>query len=398
MEQVIMRKARETGQTVNNMLVILMAVTCGLVVANIYYNQPLLLQMAGTFGVNEQQISVIATITQVGYTLGLLFIVPLGDKTERRKLILFKLAGAAVFMAMAAMATNYWTMVVASLLIGFFSAVPQLLLPMAASLAPDATRGKIVGKVMSGLLVGILLSRTLSGFIGAHFGWPAVFYSGSIAMVILWMVLALKLPQNPPSFEGSYGSLMRSLGTLTKELPALRQTAYTGFFMFGAFSIFWTTLVFLLEGAPFYYKSDMVGLFGLIGTCGALAAPLAGKSADTKGPQFAIRLGIIGALLAFVIMGFSASSLTGLIIGVILLDIGMQVTHISNQSKVFALRPAARSRLNTIYISSAFAGGSIGSLLGAQAWNYWQWTGVSMLGAAFILCAGIINLKKQQTT
>lgn len=390
-----MSKARQAGTTVNNMLVVLMAVTCGLVVANIYYNQPLLLQMAASFKVNEQQISVIATITQVGYTLGLLFIVPLGDKTERKKLILLKLAGAALFMGMAAMAVNYWMMLVASLLIGFFSAVPQLLLPMAASLAPDATRGKIVGRVMSGLLVGILLSRTLSGVIGAHYGWQAVFYSGAVVMVLLWIVLALKLPQNPPSFEGSYGSLMRSLTTLTKTLPALRQAAYTGFFMFGAFSIFWTTLVFLLEGAPFHYKSDMVGLFGLIGTCGALAAPIAGKSADSKGPQYAIRLGIIGALLAFVIMGFSAGSLIGLIIGVILLDIGMQVTHISNQSKVFALVPAARSRLNTIYISSAFAGGSVGSLLGAQAWSYGHWTGVCILGAVFISSAALINLKKR---
>lgn len=375
-----------------------MAVTCGLVVANIYYNQPLLLQMAASFGVNDQQISWIATITQVGYTLGLLFVVPLGDKTERKKLILVKLAGAAFFMGVAAMATHYWTMLIASLLIGFFSAVPQLLLPMAATLAPDATRGKIVGKVMSGLLIGILLSRTLSGFIGAHFGWQAVFYAGAVAMVILWVVLALKLPENPPSFEGSYGSLMRSLGTLSKELPTLRQSAFIGFFMFGAFSIFWTTLVFLLEGAPFFYKSDMVGLFGLIGACGALAAPLAGKSADTKGPDFTIRLGIIGALLAFIIMGFSAGSLIGLIIGVILLDIGMQITHISNQSKIFALRPEARSRLNTIYISSSFAGGSIGSLLGAQAWNYWHWIGVTAVGALFITCAAIIHLKKQPTT
>lgn len=390
-----MSKTRQAGTTVNNMLVVLMAVTCGLVVANIYYNQPLLLQMAASFKVNEQQISVIATITQVGYTLGLLFIVPLGDKTERKKLILLKLAGAAVFMAMAAMAVNYWMMLIASLLIGFFSAVPQLLLPMAASLAPDATRGKIVGRVMSGLLVGILLSRTLSGVIGAHYGWQAVFYAGAVVMVLLWIVLALKLPQNPPSFEGSYGSLMRSLATLTKKLPALRQAAFTGFFMFGAFSIFWTTLVFLLEGAPFHYKSDMVGLFGLIGTCGALAAPMAGKSADSKGPQYAIRLGIIGALAAFVIMAFSAGSLFGLIIGVILLDIGMQVTHISNQSKVFALVPSARSRLNTIYISSAFAGGSVGSLLGAQAWSYGHWTGVCILGAVFITSAALINLKKR---
>lgn len=380
----------------NSTLVLLMAVTCGMVVANIYYNQPLLLMIAETFRVSEEKVSVIATITQVGYTLGLFFVVPLGDKTERRKLILWKLAGAVGSMLMAAVAVNYYMMVAASLLIGFFSAVPQLLLPMAATLAPDEARGKIVGKVMSGLLIGILLSRTLSGLIGAHLGWRAVFLIGAVIMIILLMVLYRKLPLDPPVFTGSYGSLMQSLFSLVKNFPPLRQAAMTSFLMFGAFSIFWTTLVFLLEGAPFFYKSDAVGMFGLIGACGALAAPMAGKSADRKGPQFAIRLGIIATLVSFVIMGVSAASLAGLIAGVILLDIGMQVTHISNQSKVFALLPAARSRLNTVYMSSAFSGGAIGSLLGAQVWSHWHWTGVCFLGGTFVMIALLLNLLQQK--
>ncbi len=386
------------GNAMNSTLVLLMALTCGMVVANIYYNQPLLLQLAEAFHVSESRISAIATITQAGYTLGLLFIVPLGDKTERKKLILLKLAGAAICMLVAAVAANYYMMLVASLFIGFFSAVPQLLLPMAATLAPSATRGKIVGRVMSGLLIGILLSRTLSGLMGAHFGWRAVFFFGATMMILLSVTLAMMLPADPPTFTGSYSHLMRSLGTLLRELPPLRQAALTGFFMFGAFSIFWTTLVFLLEGPPFHYKSDMVGMFGLIGACGALAAPLAGKSTDARGPQFTILAGITAALAAYGIMGFSGASLTGLIAGVILLDIGMQVTHISNQSKVFALRPEARSRLNTIYISGSFAGGSIGSWMGAQVWSSWHWTGVCILGAAFIAAALLINLKKRNNT
>ncbi|HYK76002.1 MAG TPA: MFS transporter [Daejeonella sp.] len=386
-------KAELKNNTLSSTLVLLMAATCGLVVANIYYNQPLLLQMAETFGVSEKQISVVATITQVGYTLGLLFIVPLGDKAERRKLILIKLACASICMLLAALSPNYYTMVAASLFSGFFSAVPQLLLPMAATMAPDAQRGKIVGKVMSGLLIGILLSRTLSGFIGAHAGWRAVFFVGAAVMVLLLFLLAIKLPLHPPSFEGSYNNLMRSLGTLIKQFPSLRQSALTGFFMFGAFSTFWTTFVFLLEGAPFFYKSDMVGLFGLIGACGALAAPLAGKSVDKKGPKFTIKLGIVIALISFAVMGFSATSIAGLILGVILLDVGMQVAHISNQSKIFALLPEARSRINTVYMTSAFAGGSMGSLLAALVWSQYQWVGVCLLGAGFILSALLTNLR-----
>ncbi|SJZ56729.1 Predicted arabinose efflux permease, MFS family [Chitinophaga eiseniae] len=398
MENVMTLPIKRKGSGITNALVVLMAVTCGMVVANIYYNQPLLLMMANTFGISESKVSVIATITQVGYTLGLLLIVPLGDKTERRKLILWKLAGATVCMWLAAASVNYYMMVGASLFIGFFSAVPQLLLPMAATLAPDEARGRIVGKVMSGLLIGILLSRTLSGIIGAHWGWRAVFLLGGGIMAVLLVVLYRMLPSDPPSFEGSYGSLMKSLVSMVKTYSPLRQAALTSFLTFGAFSVFWTTLVFLLEGSPFHYKSDMVGLFGLIGACGALAAPAAGKSADSRGPQFTLRLGVMAMLAAFVIMGFSAASLTGLIIGVVLLDVGQQVAHISNQSKVFALLPAARSRLNTVYMTSAFSGGALGSLLGAQVWSHWHWTGVCFLGGTFVLAALLLNFQQRNNT
>ncbi|WP_205764420.1 MFS transporter [Arenibacter sp. 6A1] len=394
MQKVAQIDASASSSNLSGMLILLMAVTCGVVVANIYYNQPLLIQIAETFGVSEQRVSWIATITQVGYTLGLFFVVPLGDKVERKKLILIKLVGAALALFAAAMAGNFYVLLAASLYIGFFSAVPQLLLPMAASLANDKNRGKVLGQVMSGLLVGILLSRTLSGFMGAAFGWRTVFYFGTLVMILLMALLYWKLPKNEPEFLGSYGGLMRSMLGYIKELPVLRTAAVTGFFMFGAFSIFWTTLVFLLEGKPFFYESDMVGLFGLIGTCGALAAPMAGKWIDKKGAQFAIRIGIFAVFLAFVVMDFSATSLLGLILGVVLLDIGLQVTHVSNQSKVFALVPEARSRLNTIYISASFAGGSIGSLMGAMAWTYWHWTGVCVLGAIFVAIALVINLRK----
>ncbi|MBD2715844.1 MFS transporter [Hymenobacter sp. BT646] len=372
-------------------LVWLMAITCGLVVANIYYNQPLLAEIGRTFGLTESRVSLAATITQVGYTVGLLFVVPLGDKRERKSLILALLLCAAVCMAGAAYAPTFGWLVAASLLIGVFSAVPQLLIPMAASLASDAERGRVVGKVMSGLLIGILLSRTISGYVGLHFGWRTMFWVGAGLMVLLTGVLARMLPRNQPTFTGSYASLLGSLGTLTKQLPVLRRSALVGACMFGGFSAFWTTLVFFLESDAYHYHSDVAGLFGLIGASGAFAASFAGKSADRKGADYALNLGILLFLGAYVLLGFTGYYLLGLIVGVIILDVGQQMTHISNQTRIFALLPEARSRLNTVYMTSCFIGGSAGSLLGGLAWDHFQWYGVCGVGLALVSLAYLAN-------
>ncbi|MCB2379939.1 MFS transporter [Hymenobacter sp. BT635] len=372
-------------------LVWLMAVACGLVVANIYYNQPLLADIGRTFRLSDSRASLVATLTQVGYTLGLFFVVPLGDKLERKRLILMLLVLAAGAMAAAALAPSFALLVGASLLIGIFSAVPQLLVPMAAHLASDDDRGRVVGKIMSGLLIGILLSRTLSGYIGAHGGWRLVFGMGSGAMLVLALILAFRLPKDQPDFAGTYGSLMKSLATLTRTLPSLRKSALTGGFLFASFSVFWTTLVFFLEGSPYFYKSDVAGFFGLIGALGALAAPLAGKSADTRGPAYAINIGIVMSLGAYLVLALGGYYLVGLVVGVIVLDIGVQVTHISNQSRIFSLVPAARSRLNTIYMTVYFIGGSVGSLAGGTAWAHYQWPGVCAVGLFFVVAAYLVN-------
>ncbi|SHM08176.1 MFS transporter [Hymenobacter psychrotolerans] len=368
-----------------------MAITCGLVVANIYYNQPLLAEIGRTFGLTESRVSLAATITQVGYTVGLLFVVPLGDKRERKSLILVLLLCAAVCMAGAAYAPTFGWLVAASLLIGVFSAVPQLLIPMAASLASDAERGRVVGKVMSGLLIGILLSRTISGYVGLHFGWRTMFWVGAVLMLLLTGVLARMLPRNEPQFAGSYGSLLASLGTLTKELPVLRRSALVGACMFGAFSAFWTTLVFFLESDTYRYHADVAGLFGLIGASGAFAASFAGKSADQKGPDYALTLGILLFLGAYVLLAFGGYYLLGLIVGVVILDVGQQMTHISNQTRIFSLRPEARSRLNTVYMTACFIGASLGSLLGGFAWDHFQWLGVCAVGLALVVLAYLAN-------
>lgn len=381
------------SRSISTSLTMLMAVTCGLVVANIYYNQPLLAEIGRTFKVPDSTVSLLATMTQVGYTIGLLFAVPLGDKMERKKLILVMLSLAFLSMLGAAVAPDFQLILVAGLFTGIFSAVPQLLLPMAAQLAGDHERGKVVGKVMSGLLIGILLSRTISGYVGAHFGWRIMFGSGAAIMVLLSAALWRYLPHSQPTYQGSYASLMRSLVTLARTLRPLRKSALTGCFMFAAFSVFWTTLVFFLEGAPYHYGSDMVGLFGLIGACGALAAPLAGKSADKRGPQFTIRLGIFAVLFSYVLLAAAGTYLWVLIIAVIILDIGMQTTHISNQSRIFALLPEARSRINTVYMTSAFIGGSLGSVAGSLAWTAGGWLAVCGVALAFVLVAYVVTAK-----
>ncbi|MGI4823489.1 MAG: MFS transporter [Janthinobacterium lividum] len=379
--------AKPAATQLDAALVWLMALTCGLVVANIYYNQPLLAAIGRTFHIPDSQASLVATATQVGYTLGMLLVVPLGDMLERKNLMLWMLLGAAICLGAAAFAPSFLLLAVASVLLGICSSVPQLLLPMAASLAPEADRGRIVGRIMSGLLIGILLSRTVSGYVGAHLGWRTVFEGAAALMLALAGLLAWRLPRDRPSFQGTYASLMQSLITLIRELPPLRRSALVGAGIFAAFSVFWTTLAFYLEGPAYHYGSDVAGFFGLVGAVGALAAPLAGKAADTKGPRFAITVGILLALASFVLLGVGGGYLAGLVLGVILLDVGVQSAHISNQTLVFSLRPEARSRLNTVYMTGYFTGGSLGSVVGGLAWTHYGWPGVCAVGALFVALA-----------
>jgi predicted MFS family arabinose efflux permease len=244
---------------------------------------------------------------------------------------------------------------------------------------------------MSGLLIGILLSRTASGYVGAHLGWRTVFEGAAALMLALAALLAWRLPQDQPTFTGTYTSLMQSLGTLVRELPPLRRSALVGASIFAGFSVFWTTLAFYLESPAYHYGSDVAGFFGLIGAVGALAAPLAGSLADKHGPRYAITVGIVLSLASYVLLGLTGSWLIGLVVGVILLDVGVQSTHISNQTLVFSLRPEARSRLNTVYMTGYFTGGSLGSVIGGLAWTHFGWPGVCAVGAAFVALALAIH-------
>ncbi|MDB5142208.1 MAG: transporter [Mucilaginibacter sp.] len=368
-----------------------MAIATGLIVANLYYNQPLLDDMARTYHVSNSKIGQVAMLTQLGYASGMLFIAPLADMLRRKRLIMFCLALAVLSLLLTAMAPGANLLIISSFLVGIFSLVPQLLVPMTAHLAKPKERGSKIGFVMSGLLLGILLSRTISGFVGAHFGWRAVFYIAAGVMVIIWLLLFFLLPEVEPEYKGTYKALMRSLITLIKKEPALRVASIRGALCFACFSVFWTTLIFLLR-ANFNKGSDIAGLFGLVGAFGALAAGLMGKLSDKMDAYKLSTYTLLLIVGSFVIFFFSGNSIAGLIIGVIVLDMGVQATHISNQSLIFALQPEARNRINTVYMVAYFVGGGIGTYLASVAWGYDKWTGVCIVGTTLALMAVVVHL------
>ncbi len=366
-------------------LVWFMAAASGATAANLYYNQPLLGDIGRELNASGGALGLVPTLTQVGYAAGMLFIVPLGDSLERRRVIVTMSALVTLALVGVALAPTLPLLVLASFAVGATTVIPQLLVPFAAHLAPAAQRGRVVGTVMSGLLIGILLSRTAAGFVGTHLGWRTMFWLAAGLMLALGVVLRFVLPSQPPMAELPYPALLRSMGHLGRTEPVLRLHALLGALTFGAFSVFWSTLALYLQSLPEHYGPQVAGLFGAVGVVGALVAPLVGRYADERGDRRINALAIAVLLLSFVVMWPLGHWLWGMAVGVVLLDMGTQANQISNQARVYALKPEARSRLNTLYMVTYFAGGAAGSWLGTTAWTHAGWTGVCAAGAA--LCA-----------
>ncbi len=364
-----------------------MAAASGVAAANLYYNQPLLGDIGRELGATGSGLGWVPTLTQVGYAAGMLLIVPLGDSHERRRVIVLMSALVSLAMVGAALAPSLPWMAAASFAVGITTVVPQLLVPFAAHLAPALERGRVVGTVMSGLLIGILLSRTAAGFIGTHLGWRAMFWIGAALMLLLAVVLRLALPSQPAVAHMSYPALLHSLGGLVRDEPVLRLHSLLGALTFGSFGAFWATLALYLQSLPEHYGPQTAGLFGVVGVVGAAAAPLVGRYADKRGDRKLNALAIGVLLGSFIVLGLLGRRLWGIALGVILLDLGAQSNHISNQTRVFALRPEARSRFNTLYMVSYFVGGAAGSWLGTAAWVRFGWTGVCLVGAGLSLVA-----------
>jgi predicted MFS family arabinose efflux permease len=372
----------ELGGGMSRKLVLLLATACGASVANLYYAQPLLHTLAGSLHVSEGTAGLLITISQVGFVLGLVLLVPLGDLRERRGLITGTMLVTAAGMAAAASAPTFAVFGGALAIVGLTTVVAQIIVPMSSSLALEHERGQVVGTVMSGLLIGILLARTVSGLIASAFGWRVVFYFGAAAMLVMSATLRRALPRVPPTTDTTYGGLLRSIVGLVRHEPVLRQRMLLGALCFGCFSVLWTSLSFLLSGAPYHYGNAVIGLFGLAGVAGAAAASVTGRLADRGRGAHATTAAILFLLVSWAILAAGKSSVLLLIAGIAVLDLGAQGLHISNQSAIYALAPEARSRLTTAYMVAYFLGGAVLSALTSSLYGSDGWTGVCVLGAA----------------
>lgn len=369
-----------------------LAIVAGASVANLYYNQPLLGLISGDLGVSEFQTNLMAMITQMGYALGLLFIVPLGDLYRRKRIILTNFGLLVIALLTIASATSIYLIWAASLLNGICSMIPQIFVPIASQFSRPEHKGRNVGIVISGLLTGILASRVVSGFMGEVLGWRAMYYIAAGLMVVCAVVVLRVLPDIRPTFSGRYSQLMGSLFSLVRNYPALRVYALRSGLAFGSFLALWSCLAFKMAGAPFYAGSDVVGYLGLCGIAGALTASTVGKYVKKVGVRRfnLVRCALI--LLAWICVSADGNSYAGLVAGVLLIDIGMQCIQLSNQTSIFELCPSASNRVNTIFMTTYFAGGSLGTLLAGTCWEQAEWMGVTAVGMALTLCSLAITL------
>ncbi|EAA5641432.1 MFS transporter [Salmonella enterica subsp. enterica serovar Javiana] len=366
-------------------LIVLMSVATGLAVASNYYAQPLLDTIAHHFSLTASSAGFIVTAAQLGYAAGLLFLVPLGDMFKRRTLIVSMTLLAAGGMLITASSQSLSMMILGTALTGLFSVVAQILVPLAATLATPATRGKVVGTIMSGLLLGILLARTVAGLLANLGGWRTVFWVASALMALMAVALWRGLPKLKSDTHLNYPQLLGSVFSLFIHDKLLRTRALLGCLTFANFSILWTSMAFLLAAPPFSYSEGMIGLFGLAGAAGALGARPAGGFADKGKSHLTTTFGLLLLLLSWLAIWLGHTSVLALIIGILVLDLTVQGVHITNQTVIYRLHPDARNRLTAGYMTSYFIGGAAGSLISASAWQHAGWAGVCLAGVTVAL-------------
>jgi predicted MFS family arabinose efflux permease len=379
-------------------LVLLMAVSVGAGVANIWYIQPLLNQVGAAFGISAAAAGLLVTVTQAGYVLGIVLIVPLGDLLERRALITGLMVATSVAAIACAVSPTIGTLYAALALLGVTACVAQVLIPLASHLAGPQERGQVVGMVMSGLLVGILLARTASGLIAEVGGWRSVYVVAAVVMAVLALVLWRMLPKVEPTADVDYRRLLGSVVALIREQPILRQRMAIGFLLMAGFSALWTTMTLLLGADPYDYSEGVIGLFGLAGVAGALIAPQAGRLADRGHGRLALTVFLALLVAAWALVALGSTSVVALIAGIVVFDFGVQGAHINNQSTIYALVPEARSRLTTAYMAAYFLGGTTGSLLGSAAYDLGGWADVCWLGVILSGLALVLWAATQRVT
>lgn len=372
-----------TQPRISSTLVVLMAVAIGVIVANLYYLQPLLHQVRSGFHVSTSSTSLLITLVQVGYVIGLFFILPLGDMFVRRNLIVTIFFVAAVAMAGASFVHSFVFFATITVVIGLSSVAGQIIIPFGADLAPDDQRGRVVGRLMTGLLGGILLSRSLAGFVSEAIGWRGVYRVSAGLLVIMAVVMYIALPQERSRDRFEYRHLATSGITMMRESSQLRRRGWFGATAFGAFSVLWSTLAFQLSGAPFHYSSGVIGLFGLFGLAGITAANVTGRLADQGRTAIATTGAAILIAAGFAVLFVGHHNVWLIAAGVVILDAGAQGIHVSNQSIIYAIAPSQRSTINSIYMVCFFTGASVGSLASGFAYAHYGWNGTCTVGGFF---------------
>lgn len=392
----------------------LLGLACAIGVSTIYFNQPLLVDMGRTYGEPSGHVMFVSGATQVGYALGLLLFVPLGDLLERRSLMMRMYAAVIVALLLVSMAPSLAWLIAGSVLLGIVAAVTHIVLPIAPDMVPDEERGRAIGTVMMGLLLGILLARTFAGwvsraatillyqhgktgFLWLTDGWRFVFAIAAIGNLAFLLLLRRVMPKLPPKQHMRYGEAMRSLWTLFRTQPLLRESSAIGALVFASFSCFWTTLAFLLS-SHYGWGAGVAGSFGLVGAAGALIAPIGGRMSDRRGTRSVVTAGVSLLAFSYVLLWAGewmhmhiAAHIAVLVVGVIVLDMGAQLTQVGNQTRIFGLVPSARSRLNTVYMTVYFSGAALGSALSTVAWVRWKWNGVCALALLLIAAAGLVH-------
>ena len=377
----------ENSSPINYMprwMIFLFACACGIVVANLYYAQPLIALIAPEIGLSESAASLIVTLTQLGYCIGLILLVPLGDLIENRRLVILTICGAILALFLAMLAPTAGWFLFSAFIIGVGSVAVQMLLPIAAHITPEESRGRTIGNIMSGLLLGIMLARPFSSLIADFFGWRAVFGVSAVLLIILTVILWLLLPVRKPKSDHDYFSLIASLWILLKGTPILQRRAIYQAALFASFTLFWTMTPILLAGPLFQFSQQGIALFTLAGAMGVIAAPIAGRMADSGHTKIATGYSIATVAFAFLLAQMGGyGSLAALVIAGILLDLGVQSNIVLGQRTIYSLGADVRSRLNGLYMAIFFAGGAIGSAIASLAYVYGGWSLVAWIGFAF---------------
>jgi predicted MFS family arabinose efflux permease len=375
-------------------LVRILSIAAGATVANSYYNQPMVGLLSVEFGLGAGTVAMVPVLTQAGNAVGVFFLAPLGDRLERKSLILATLAALTVALVAAALSSSFVGLAVACVAVGLFATVTQQLVPMAVHLSAPCDRGRVLGVVTGGILIGILLARTVSGAMSDAWGWRSVFWFAAMAMLALGLVLTWRLPTVRPTADLSYARLLLSMWTLVRAHALLRRAVAIQFLIFAAFIGFWANLALVLLEPGYGLGATAAGLFALVGVCGALAAPLAGRFADRRGHAAVVTMGATLVVVAFAIFGLWQASIAALIVGILVLDVAVQASQVANQTMVYALDANARSRLNTVFMGAMLMGGAFGAGMAGAAYARFGWSGVCAFGGVAAAMALVLSLKR----